>query len=45
MIFGENADEQDRENVRNMFAERFPGKEYYEIEGEQEVYDFIVILE
>ena len=45
VIFGESADEQDRENVRNMFAERFPGKEYYEIEGEQEIYDFIVILE
>ena len=37
--------EDDRDAVRKMFRERFPGKEYYEIDGEQEIYDFIVILE
>ena len=45
VIFGEGASETDRNDVRRMFAERFPDKEFYEIDGEQEIYDFIVILE
>lgn len=45
VIFGEDVGEDDRDAVRKMFRERFPDKEYYEIDGEQEIYDFIVILE
>ncbi len=45
VIFGENASDGDREAVRKAFSDRYPDKEYYEIEGEQEVYDFIIILE
>ena len=45
VIFGEDASEEDKEGVRMLFRELWPDKEFYEIDGQQEVYDLIVILE
>ena len=45
VVFGADASEDDKVAVRNMFSNDFGGKEYYEIDGKQEVYDFIIILE
>ena len=45
VIFGAEATESDRERVRALFAEKYSDKEYYEIDGNQEIYDFIIILE
>ncbi len=45
LIFGADATEEDKERVRSMFSGEFGDKEYYEIDGKQEIYDFIIILE
>ncbi|MBQ9557777.1 MAG: DAK2 domain-containing protein [Clostridia bacterium] len=45
VIYGADASEADMERVREAFASRYSGKEFYEIDGMQEVYDFIVIIE
>jgi len=45
VIFGTDATEEDRERVRELFAGEWPSKEFYEIDGQQELYDVIVILE
>ncbi len=45
VIYGVDASEQDREQVRTLFATRFSNMEFYEIDGRQELYDFIMILE
>ncbi|MBQ6553330.1 MAG: DAK2 domain-containing protein [Clostridia bacterium] len=45
VFYGADATDADKENVRALFASQYSGKEFYEIDGKQEVYDFIVILE
>ena len=45
VIYGADADDADKEKVREAFASHYSGKEFYEIDGMQEVYDFIIILE
>lgn len=45
LIFGADATEEDKERARSMFSGEFGDKEYYEIDGKQEIYDFIIILE
>ena len=45
VIFGADTTEDDKREARKMFSENFKDKEYYEIDGKQEIYDFIVILE
>ena len=45
LIFGEDATEEDRDKVRNLFRNKWEKMEFYEIDGRQELYDFIVILE
>ena len=45
VVFGADATEADRNAVRDMFSHDFKGKEFYEIDGKQEIYDFIIILE
>lgn len=44
-LYGQDASEEDRSAFRERMAEDFPGKELYEIDGNQEVYDFIMILQ
>lgn len=44
-VFGEGATEEDREQISGRVANLYPDVEYYEIDGGQEVYDVIVILE
>lgn len=44
-VFGENATDGDKKEVSTRVANLYPDVEYYEIDGGQEVYDIIVILE
>lgn len=44
-VFGKDVNEQDRESVRNKVAEKYSNVEFYEIDGGQDVYDFILIIE
>lgn len=45
VIYGAEATDNDRENVRSLFRSDYADKEFYEIDGGQEIYDFIVVLE
>jgi hypothetical protein len=45
VIYGEDMSEEDRVRIRQLFEEDWPSKEFYEIEGQQELYDLILILE
>ena len=45
VIYGESITDEDRDKTRRLFAEKWKDKEFYEIEGQQELYDLIVILE
>ena len=45
IIYGESVTESEKEEVRNLYQEKHPNIEFYEIDGKQEVYDFIAILE
>lgn len=45
VIYGADASEQDRELVRSLFSTQFRKMEFYEIDGKQELYDYIIILE
>lgn len=44
-IYGKDATESDKDNVREYFAKNHPLVELYEVEGGQELYDFYIILE
>ena len=44
-IYGKDAAEGEKEAFRASFAERYPQAELYEIEGGQEIYDFLLILQ
>lgn len=44
-VFGEGATSSDRQAVEQKVTALYPDVEYYEIDGGQEVYDIIVILE
>ena len=45
IVYGVDVNDQEKEEVRTTFAEKNPNVEFYEIDGKQEVYDFIAILE
>ena len=45
VIYGADATDEDKARVRETFGSYYSGMEFYEIDGKQEVYDFIVILE
>ena len=44
-IYGSDASDDEKQSFRRMAMRRFPSLELYEIDGEQKVYDFILILE
>ena len=44
-VYGVSATEEDRNELKNRVKENFPDIEMYEIDGGQEVYDFILIIE
>ena len=44
-VYGATATEQEKQAVRELVAEKYTNIEFYEINGGQEVYDFIMILE
>lgn len=44
-IYGKDATQAQKESFRASFAERYPSAELYEIEGGQEIYDFLLILQ
>ena len=45
VIYGADAADEDKARVRETFGSYYSGMEFYEIDGKQEVYDFIIILE
>ena len=44
-VYGQDVTEEERQKVEEGVSERYPELEFYQIDGGQEVYDFIVILE
>ncbi|MBO4409651.1 MAG: hypothetical protein J5775_02765 [Spirochaetales bacterium] len=44
-IYGKSASEDDRTAFRDSMRQDFPSMELYEIDGGQEVYDFMFILQ
>ena len=44
-IYGNEVTKEQKETFRTAFAGRYPSAELYEIEGGQEIYDFILILQ
>ena len=44
-VYGKNTTEEEREEFRSKQAEEFPNVELYEIDGGQDVYDFLFIIE
>ncbi len=44
-VYGATATEQEKQAVRELVTEKYTNLEFYEINGGQEVYDFIMILE
>jgi len=44
-VYGESLGQADRKEVKAWIEEQYPNLEYYELDGGQEVYDFIVIVE
>lgn len=45
VAYGKDATVEERQAYADFVSERFPDVEFYEIDGEQEVYDFIIIIE
>ena len=45
VIFGADVSDEDRERTSSLFEKRYPGMEFYAIDGKQDIYDFIVVLE
>lgn len=44
-VFGACITDQEKQEISEMMQEKYSGIEYYEIDGGQDVYDFIVIME
>jgi len=44
-VFGDNVTQEEKNIIRKLLKERYSNLEVYEIDGNQEVYDFILILE
>ncbi len=44
-VFGKDVSEEDRKKVRSLVGEKYSNVEFYEIDGGQDVYDFIMIIE
>ena len=44
-VFGDSVKEKEKNAIRNLIKNKYPNLESYEINGNQEVYDFILILE
>ncbi len=45
VIYGSLVSDDEKEEVRKEFSNKYPKVEFYEIDGMQDVYDFIIILE
>ena len=45
LIWGNDADGEEAEEIAAAITKRFPGKEVYTVEGKQDIYDYILILE
>ena len=44
-VFGKDVTEEEKQSVRDYIAQNKPDLEFYEIDGGQDVYDFILIIE
>ena len=45
VVFGKDASESERKAAAAHIEENYPGVEFYTIDGGQDVYDYILILE
>ncbi|MBR2988760.1 MAG: DAK2 domain-containing protein, partial [Clostridia bacterium] len=45
VVYGEQVDELLREQTAQFVAQTYPDIEFYEIDGGQEIYDYILIVE
>ncbi|MBQ9728175.1 MAG: DAK2 domain-containing protein [Clostridia bacterium] len=45
VVYGGSVTEEEKETLRNHMSEAYPSVEVYEIEGGQDVYDFLLIIE
>lgn len=45
IIFGKTIDESEAEMIVKKIGEKYRGKEAYLVDGKQEIYDYIIILE
>ncbi len=45
VFYGTDATDEDKQRVRDLFKNSYRNKEFYEVEGNQEIYDFIIVLE
>ena len=45
VFYGLDASEEDKQRVRELFKTNYRDKEFYEVDGNQEIYDFIIVLE
>ena len=44
-VYGKGATEEEKDGLRKFSAEKYPNVELYEIDGGQDVYDFMLIVE
>ena len=44
-VYGKDVSDEEKKQTANIVANDYPDVEFYEIEGKQEVYDFILIIE
>ena len=44
-IYADSVTDEEKEEINNLLQEKYPSLEVYELEGNQEVYDIITILE
>ena len=45
VVYGNGVTEEEKDELRNYMSEKYPQVEMYEIEGKQDVYDFLLIIE
>jgi dihydroxyacetone kinase-like predicted kinase len=44
-VYGESITEQEKEQTASLVAQKYPYVEFYELDGGQDVYDYILIIE
>ncbi|MBP5657491.1 MAG: hypothetical protein J6X52_03085, partial [Clostridia bacterium] len=45
VFYGADATDEDKRRVRELINGKYKDKEFYDVDGKQEIYDFIIVLE